>query len=295
MPCLSVTEDWAWIAAGGTQMVETRGPKLCFSGAGLWDVRRRMRCGAGDARTGFTAVNAVAVCMCVVVEFVGATVQGMLGFGMNLVAAPLLVLIDPQLGPVPLVLSGFVVAALVGARERGSVDRASVGWAIVGLLPGSALGMLIVESVARGRLQPVVGVVVLSGVLFLLAGRGAIRRTQGILIGVGALSGVMSIIAGLGGAAFGLVCHDLPGPVLRPTLSLYVLAGTLLSAGMLAGAGEITGGSLRLTAVLLPGVLGGVGLSRRLIPLADRWSTLRPAVLAVATVGALAAIAKGWL
>ncbi len=234
-------------------------------------------------------------CTCVLVELVGATVQGVLGFGMNLVAAPLLVLIDPRLAPVPLVLCSLVLAALVGAREHGSVDRTSVGWAMVGRLPGSALGLLIVVAVARGRLQPWVGVIVLGGVLLVLLGRGSIRRTRGTLLGVGALSGVMSLIAGLGGTPFGLVCHDLPGPVLRPTLSFYLLAGTVLSAAVLAVAGQVTGNSLMLTLLLLPGVLAGFGLSGRLIPFADRWGTLRPAVLAVATVGALAAIGKGWL
>jgi uncharacterized membrane protein YfcA len=226
------------------------------------------------------------------VELFGATTQGLFGFGINLVAAPLLVLIDPKFAPSPIVLAGIASSALIGFRNRSSADRTAVGWALAGRVPGTALVVLILAIVAGQYLRPLVGAVVLcsAGVV---AARRTLKRTRPALVGVGVVSGVMSPIAGLGGAPLGLMCHDLPGRVLRSTLAIFSLAGALLAAAALALAGQVSSASLGLTAVLLPGVAGGFVLSGLLVPFADRWKSMKWAVLALATIGAVAAIVKG--
>jgi uncharacterized membrane protein YfcA len=225
-------------------------------------------------------------------ELMGATVQGLFGFGINLVAAPLLVVIDPHFAPAPVVLASMVGSALVTVRERGNIDRPAVGWALAGRVPGTAVGAAVVVLVAGAELGVAVGILVLIGVALVIFGR-AITRTRRTLLAIGVASGFMSTIAGLGGAPFGLACHDLPGKVLRPTLGVYVLAGAVMSAIALAIAGKVDGEALRLTALLIPGVLVGFGLSSLLVPTVDQWESARPAVLTIATAGALAAIAKG--
>lgn len=72
----------------------------------------------------------------------GALVQGAVGFGMALVAAPLLVLIRPQLVPGPLLVSGLALTLLVARRERDSIDLLGVKWGLVGRVPGVAIGAL---------------------------------------------------------------------------------------------------------------------------------------------------------
>ena len=178
---------------------------------------------------------------------------------------------------------------MIAFRERGNVDRTAVTWALAGRLPGTALGVWVVAVVAARYLRPTVGAAVLvsAGVV---AARRALKRTRPTLLGVGIISGIMSTVAGLGGAPLGLVCHDLPGRILRPTLAFFSLAGALLAAVALAAAGQVGSVSLELTAVLLPGVFGGFLLSRKLVPVTDRWSSMRPAILALASAGAIAAI-----
>jgi len=237
-------------------------------------------------------VNADAALAAVAVETAGATVQGVFGFGINLLAAPLLVLIDPRFAPAPVVLASMLGSALVAWRGRGGLARAAVGWAMAGRLPGTAAGAVVVLAASGARLRPIVGLVVLGAVALSVAGR-SVRRSAPTLVGVGVVSGVMNMVAGLGGAPFGLVCQDLPGPVLRPTLATFVLAGGALSVGALAVTGQLGMGALRLTGVLVPGVALGFGLSGLLVPLADRRAAARPGVLLIATAGALAAIVKG--
>ncbi len=237
-------------------------------------------------------MNAEAAVTAVAVEAVGATVQGVFGFGINLLAAPLLVLVDPRFAPGPVVLASMIGSALVAWRGRGATERAAVGWAMAGRVPGTVAGAAVVLAAAGARLRPIVGLVVLVAVAVSVVGRN-VRRNRSTLVAVGAVSGVMTMVAGLGGAPFGLVCHDLPGPVLRSTLATYVLAGGMLSAGALAVTGQLGLTAVRLTAVLAPGVVLGFGLSGLLVPLADRRSVARLGVLLIATAGAIAAIVKG--
>ena len=58
----------------------------------------------------------------------GAMLQGSIGFGLNVVGAPLLVLIDTRFVPGPTLVAALVLTLLVGVRERGpSTGRASGG------------------------------------------------------------------------------------------------------------------------------------------------------------------------
>ena len=52
----------------------------------------------------------------------GATLQGAVGFGLGLLSVPLLILIEPDFIPGPLILAAFFLNILVSLRERQSVD-----------------------------------------------------------------------------------------------------------------------------------------------------------------------------
>src|SRR4029434_11170594 len=90
----------------------------------------------------------------------GALVQGAGGLGMALVAAPLLVLIRPELVPGPLLVNGLALTLLVARRERDSIDLLGVKWARVGRVPGVALGALALAVVPATRLMLLDGLVV---------------------------------------------------------------------------------------------------------------------------------------
>ena len=48
----------------------------------------------------------------------GATVQATVGFGLGLVAAPVLLLIEPRLVPGPLMSEGVILSLLIAYRDR---------------------------------------------------------------------------------------------------------------------------------------------------------------------------------
>src|SRR5262249_50600874 len=76
----------------------------------------------------------------------GGVVQGSVGFGLALVSVPVFALVRPELVPGPMVVVGCLHTVLSVLREHGSVDWRGVGWATLGLLPGTVLGALVVDS-----------------------------------------------------------------------------------------------------------------------------------------------------
>ena len=227
----------------------------------------------------------------IAVEMIGALIQGTIGFGINLIVAPLLVLIDPRFAPGPVVLASMIGSFFVTWRERGTLDRSTLGWALAGRLPGTAIGILILTVTVGGKLRPIVGLMVLVAVLITVP-RRRIKRNSPSLFGVGIASGIMGTIAGLGGTPFGLVCQDLPGAVARPTVAAFVTVGAAVSAIALGSAGRIGSEGLILTALLLPGVAAGFMLSSKILGSINQ-RAFRVAVLVIATAGGLAAVLKG--
>ena len=62
---------------------------------------------------------------------VGSTLQGSVGFGMGLLASPILVLIDQRFVPAPLLLSILCLTTLLTLRERRAIDVMGLRWAVV--------------------------------------------------------------------------------------------------------------------------------------------------------------------
>lgn len=224
------------------------------------------------------------------VETAGAVVQGTLGFGINLLAAPLLVLIDPRFAPGPVVLAGMLGSLLVMRRDWGRIDAKAVGWAVAGRVPGNVAGVVIVVVVAARELRVALGVIVLAGAA-LSATRSTLRRSKPTLLATGLVSGVMGTVAGLGGAPFGLACQDMDGAPLRGTVAAFALVGSGLSAATLVTAGEIGAQQLRLTLVILPGVAAGFAVSEWLVRRVDG-DRLRGGVIGISALSALGEIAR---
>ena len=73
------------------------------------------------------------------VIFLAACLQASSGFGMGMLAAPVIAMVDPALLPATLILLAFLVTVMVTVRERQSLDLRGTGWALAGRIPGSFL------------------------------------------------------------------------------------------------------------------------------------------------------------
>jgi hypothetical protein len=220
----------------------------------------------------------------------GAVIQGAVGFGANLVAAPALVLIDPELVPGPVLVAGLALNTLMVLGEPEHDGLRSTGWALLGRVPGTALGAAALVVLPADGLEVLFPVLILIGVALSLGGL-RVRRVPPVLVGAGTLSGFMATVVGIGGPPMALVYQDATGPVLRGALARFFVAGGLLSVASLVVVGRFDVATLIASVLLVPGVVLGFALSRRVNRLIDRGRT-RVAVLALSSASALAALAR---
>jgi uncharacterized protein len=212
----------------------------------------------------------------------GALVQGAVGYGMALVATPLLTLVEPALVPVPLILLTSAHAVLLAVRDWRHADWTGIGWAMLGRLPGTGLGVLAVVALSERVFTLLVGLGVLGCVvLSLLSWRP--RPRPGALLLAGLVSGAGGTAASIGGPPLALLYQEAAGPRVRGTIGGYFVLGSVISLAALAAAGQVTGESLRRAAVLAPFLLAGFALSGPARRVLDKGWTRR-GVLAVAAL-----------
>lgn len=246
--------------------------------------RRVAACPALDVQLWVLAVAALAM-------FVGASVQGAVGFGAALLAAPVLALLDPRFVPAPVILAALVLNLLVMRREPGRHHWRETVWPILGLLPGSFAGAAVLAvATDRDGLGVLFGVLILASVALSASGLHP-RRSPGVLVGAGAIGGFMQATVGAGGPPVALAYQDASGPDLRGGLSRYFLVSCVVSLGMLAVFGQLSWLDVEVGAAMVPGAVAGFAVSGRVKDHVDA-GPVRLAVLALAALGGLTVFVK---
>ncbi|MEV7632945.1 sulfite exporter TauE/SafE family protein [Microbacterium sp. NPDC089318] len=221
--------------------------------------------------------------------FVASCLQGSIGFGMGMLAAPFIALIDTTLLPVIVITLAMIVTAIVVVLDRASLDLRGAGWALAGRVPGSILGAGLLTVMSATALSWAVAVTVLLGVLVSLRGWRP-RVTRSTQAFAGALSGVMGTTTSVGGAPMAILWQASEGPRLRGTMSAFFLAGSSLSLAALFLWGAAPPHALLTAAWLTPFAVAGVMLSRYVNRFLTRRRT-RVLALGASALGAVTLIA----
>ena len=207
---------------------------------------------------------------------------------MNLIAAPILAVLDPDLVPGPAIVAAVTLTILVAVRDRASIDRRGVRFALAGRVPGTIGGALLIASIPERGVTLVVGLAVLLAVALQVTPL-KLRPNPPTLLVAGAVSGFASTVSSVGGPPMAVVYANEPGPVIRGTLSfIFVVGGTMSLLALIAVGDFGRDEAMASLLLLLPGALGFL-LSRRLAAHVDAGRT-RAAVLAVAVLGAVVAL-----
>jgi len=214
-----------------------------------------------------------------------SALQASIGFGMGMLAAPVIGLIDPTLLPGSIIMLAVVVTAMVAVRERAALDLTGAGWALVGRIPGSLAGAWLVAVLPAQGLAWLVALVVLGGVVLAFAGWAPVPGRLA-LISAGAASGVMGTTTSIGGAPMALIWQRSHGPRLRGTMAAFFLVGSSISLVALVAVGAVTRPTVTLALWMIPAVLVGYVLSRYANRLLDH-RRLRLVALGVSTLGAV--------
>ncbi|HEU5475231.1 MAG TPA: sulfite exporter TauE/SafE family protein [Actinophytocola sp.] len=223
----------------------------------------------------------------------GGLIQGVVGFGLALVATPVLALLEPGLLPAALLLVTMVHTGLAVLREHEHVDWTGVGWAMLGRLPGTVVGVLIVDSLPQRAFSVVVGTVVLAfTVLSVLSWRP--RPTPRALTTAGLVSGAFGTAMAIGGPPVALLYQHESGARIRSTMSAFFLVGGLVSVLALAVTGHLDGDDAVSAALLAPFLLVGFALSGPARGLVTG-GRIRYAVVGLAGLSALVLIGRSLL
>jgi hypothetical protein len=222
---------------------------------------------------------------------VGALVQGSIGFGLNLLSAPVIAILNPHALPATLVLLALPLSATTALRERHAIDTQPLRWMLLGALPGTVVGLVIVRLVSGDALAVVVGAIALVGVALSVV-TPPIRIDARSASVAGLVSQSFGTAASVGGPPVALLYQHHGGPVIRSTLgAFFALTGVLSLAG-LAAVGKVAGWQILLALALVPAMLGGFWVSRHLHGHVDRgW--MRPAILVLSALAGTAAIVNG--
>lgn len=231
--------------------------------------------------------------VCFAVTLVAAVVHGSAGMGFALLAAPVLILINPSLVPGPLLAAGLTLTLLVAVREREAVDLGGVLWAVLGCVVGAAVAIPVIR-----MLTPLSFAIVFASLLILAVGFSAVglhvRPSPKINLGAGFASGFMGTISAVGGPPLALVYQHASGPRIRSTLAVYFTFAGLLSIGALFVAGKMGSNEVVLAGYLCPGLIVGYLVSSYTRRFLDK-KMLRPLVLILAAAAAAVVVVKALL
>ncbi|GAA1742644.1 sulfite exporter TauE/SafE family protein [Nonomuraea bangladeshensis] len=222
--------------------------------------------------------------------FIGAIVQGSVGFGLGLVAAPVLTLLDPDLMPGAIQVVNATLPLFTLAVEWRGVDWRGLGFAVLGRVPGSVLGAFIIVYVSVYTHGLLVAAMVLVAVA-LTARALSVPRNGVTITSAGFVSGVTGTATGIGGPPIALVYQTAKGPQIRSTLAVFFFLSAVQSLAILAIVGELPGRALSAGATLIVPMVLGFLVSKPLRRYLDGGKA-RTAVLVVAAVSAAGLIAQ---
>jgi uncharacterized membrane protein YfcA len=235
-------------------------------------------------------MTVIGYCTIAAAVLLASCLQASIGFGIGMLAAPVVALVDPALIPGTLIMVATLVTLIVVIREREDIDLHGTGWALVGRVPGTITGALLLAMLPERALTILLAGVVLVGVALSSVGWIPAPRRRNVVL-AGATSGVLGTATSIGGPPMALVWQRNSGARLRGTMSGFFLVGSVMSIAALALTGAVTGQTVVAFAALVPAAIAGYALSRRINHLLDP-KRLRWLAIGASTVGAVVLIGR---
>jgi uncharacterized membrane protein YfcA len=226
-----------------------------------------------------------ALAACGAAVFAGALIQGTGGIGFAMFAAPVVVLLRPDLVPGPMIVVGALVSLLAALRETRSVAWRGLAFALGGRVPGALVAGAVIGLAPRSAFAIAFALLILAAVVLSVAG-WRVRATPASLALAGFGSGPMGTITSVGAPPIGIALQHMPPAALRATVGAFLFAGGVVSLAVLTWAGRFGVRELLLGAALIVPTALGFWASNALVHRVDP-RAVRALVLAVSGVSAL--------
>ncbi|ENH4361247.1 sulfite exporter TauE/SafE family protein [Vibrio fluvialis] len=223
--------------------------------------------------------------------FVGSFVQTAIGFGLAVVAAPLLFMVSPDYVPAPICIVALFISLLSAMKHRSSISIGGLKMALIGRVPGSIAGGLLLVWVSTDVLALWLGLLVLFavGVSFLPFRIEPTPARMGI---AGFFSGFFGTSSAIGGPPMALLLQHQEANQLRGNLSAFFVFSSIISLIVQIPAGFLTMHHLLITIPLIPSAWLGYALARKTTQTLPK-EKIRVGALSLCLLSGLTALGKG--
>jgi uncharacterized membrane protein YfcA len=223
----------------------------------------------------------------------GAAVQGLVGLGLGLVAAPVTTLLEPRLMPALMLWLAFLMPMVTLLREHHEIDWRGLSWAVPARIPGTVLGVALVGWFSSREIGVAVAVMVLVGVLATIRSV-ELPVTRTTLLTAGFVSGATGTATSIGGPPMAVLYQHRSPAQIRSTLAVYFLLGAAFSLLGLGVTGQLDRSTFLLALLMVPCLFVGFGVSR-LLHRVMRAHHVRGGVLLVCGLSAVVLLIKSLL
>lgn len=193
---------------------------------------------------------------------VSAFLQGIGGVGFTMFAAPVALMISPDLVPGPLLTLGGLITLMTAIRERRHIAWSPASWAMVGRVVGTLIAILALGRLAKGPLGLLFAGLILLAVIMSASGLKIVasKLNSGI---AGLVSGIMGTLTSVGSPPLAITLQHHPPPAVRATIGAILASGATISLVFLAAAGHYQWHDFLLSTTLIPFMLLGFWLSNK--------------------------------
>lgn len=233
----------------------------------------------------------LAIAIAVIV--VGSFVQTSIGFGLAVIAAPILFFIDPLYVPAPITVCAFTLSLVNAYKHRQSISLKGLQFAVLGRVPGTIIGGMLLWWIDQAQLALLLGLSVLFAVALSLKNI-VLKPTNGAMFSAGFLSGFMGTSSSIGGPPMALVLQHQEGHFIRANLAAFFIVSCLMSLAMLSMVGQFGKAQLAASLPLMPATLVGYWLAMKTLHKISH-QTLRTSSLCLCAIAGCAAIISYWV
>lgn len=189
-------------------------------------------------------------------------IQTSIGFGLSVIAAPILFYLDQAYVPAPLIMAAFANSLFTSWHFRAHLSLGVMRSAIIWRVPGSLVGAGVLLIVSESILAILIAVVITLGVTATFF-RISIPFTQRNLGIAGFVSGVMGTSTSIGGPPMAIIMQGQLANVIRGNLAAFYMFSCVISLFMLLLTGYLGSRELLLAAPLIPASFAGSWVASR--------------------------------
>ena len=228
-----------------------------------------------------------------IVVILGSVCQGAISMGFGLIAAPILILINPDFVPAPMIMCGLTLSIFVLIKNKQYSDVSALKFSLIGRFIGTFIAIGIIYHISKEIFSIVFGIIILLAVIITRI-KANWNLTPGKLFSAGIISGIMATLTSIGSPPMGLLYQNQKGKIIRGTLSGFFTVGAAVSLISLGFVGKVTLLELKLYLTIFPALVIGFWFSKYTIDFLDK-GYIRPLILFISSLSALAVILKSIL